>query len=915
MDGQQLASILADSENDPISNLNKLLPISPAVGMEEFVQQCDGLIDGVDPRQHPFPEVRSILLPKTKVSVTPFQLLEGWKMLNQRERTGLRGGLQASSAGVGKSYIILVSVILRSLMAENARLVKEFWSKSDAKGPSTRARPARANHLPDSARGGGLRCPSQTSGSIICYCVPSSKTRSFVDGVSPKGACLIQAPLPIVVQWIRIFESAVLDPAAFNLIIVNPDVPPRLKRDFARETRSLQPGARGSYPAPETYIFCSSHTNLKVFETFTSPGIELGIMFSDESHKAMKLESRSLAIAEAQARTGSGLDLWLVSATPIRLLEDFELPVRLFCNSTDLARAASVANMVTAHKTAMSSAESMFTFLTNWSKVFDNKLVLRNTVTSQFNGRPITGLQSIKPDIVWLQTPQQYFDDVQKVAYLNRGSIREKARIDKDNKKAFVLDYASRIDSTLHFVSLFPGAAGLILSKELDVKEEKIMDTIVAMRVSNKLKLETIASFQQHLGRITHGSPKLDFIVEEIGRMRADRSEREPDPRLQASLHGENLSLKKMVIITPTLGTAVFLYLFLMERMPDLNPVILHTNASTGDREAALNSFQSLTARQNAKHSYILITSFSSGGTGLNLQSANYQIFVSPPSSREMETQGFARTNRTGQRLTLHHTTLIMQDNPADIIRVVSYSGRTIWSSPFEMKRRLALVERDGSKKIQRLSDWGYQVDTVSEFAFEESGLSSVYPDLIEDECNVRHISHPEVGADYLDSLVSFDLATIADDTLAVSEAWNEDFDPRPKFERLQVRDIILGFWVYELGKPARDLKYIVYLTVIESNLDGRLQPPIYELMGMKKTLDEKLIIRRENQSPEEGEAFTILLKSAPFCIGAQKMCDEYPEFAGQIQSFEFLPQIVVDDDGRTQPFPSFNFRIAFRRG
>lgn len=877
--------------------------------MEEFVDQCSRLIAGMDPRRHLLPEVRSILLPKTKISVTPFQFLEGWKMLNQRERTGLRGGLQASSTGVGKSYMILVSVLLRALLFENARIVKEFWSKP-ATTRSSRARPAPEQHLSSTARGEGLRCPSQKNGDVICYCVPHSKTRNFVDGgFHPTGATLIQAPFPIVVQWIQIFENAVLDPAAFNLVILYPDVPLRLRRDFRRVTDSLVPGARGSQYAPETYIFCSSHTNTKIFETFTSAGIELGLHFVDESHRAMKMETHPLAIADAQSKSGDGVDLWLVSATPIRLLEDFEVPLRIFCTSTDLARAASVTGMVAAHKTARSSAENMETFLTQWSKVFDNKLVLRNTVTSTFNGRPITGLRRTKPDIIWLQTPQQDFEHVQKVAYLARGVIRDRASMVKINREVFALDYASGIDARLHFVSLFPGSAGLILTKELDVDEGNIMRTIDAMKVANKLKLETIEKFQQHLEKITRGSPKLDFIVEEIGRMRADKSKREPDPKLQSALHKEDLSIKKMVILTPTLGTAVFLYLFLMKRMPELNPVILHSSARTGDREAALNSFQTLTARKNAKHSYILITPFSSGGTGLNLQSANYQIFTSPPSSREMETQGFARTNRTGQRLALHHSTLIMRDNPADKINVVSYGGRKIWSDPFEMKRSLVLFERDGSKKIQRLSDWGYR---VTEFDFMFDVISDVYGEnLIDsDQCHARQITHPAATGDYLDRLVYFDPETIAGNQLGVSEAWNVKGDPRPPHERLALRDLLLGLWVYDIGRPARDLKSITYFTVVETHLMG-LRPIVYELMEMKKTWIEKLVILGDNQSPQEQEAFTTLLENAPFCIGVQKMLSEYPEFAGvQIQSFEFLPDI--DDDDWPELFPQFNFRINF---
>ncbi|KAH8759776.1 hypothetical protein F5883DRAFT_647684 [Diaporthe sp. PMI_573] len=619
----------------------------------------------------------------------------------------------------------------------------------------------------------------------------------------------------------------------------------------------------------------------------------------------MTLESRSMAIAKAQATIGDGVDLWLVSATPIRLLEDFELPVQIFSNSSNLSRAVSMAYMVAAYTTARSSDEDSDTFWENWSKVFDSQLVLRNIVTSQFHGRAITRLQTLEPDRVWLDTPQEHFEDVQEVAYLARQVIRGRASFAKEREQTFRLDYASDVDPRLHFVSLFPAAASLIRQNELNVDEEDVSRKVNAITISNKLKVEKIESYQKHLEQVSRNSPKLDFILEDIGRMRADREERVGDPSIQATLRRENLSIKKMVIITPTLGTAVFLYLFLLKRVPDLNPVCFHLSASPSDREAALNSFQSLTARKNARHSYILITPFSTGGTGLNFQSANYQILVYPPSTRNVETQAFARTNRTGQRLALHHKVLIMQDNPADRINVVKYAGRSIRNDPFEMSRRLVLVELDGSKKVQRLEDWGYKVTDFEEPDLAEYFVKQTFPTIDASQFQACRVSLPDV--DTLDDFIHFNWNTIAFNTMCVNEAWNDE-DKRPRHEKLNLRDIILGIWVYRLNRAVRDLKTIIYCTVIEKTLSLNMRRRVYILMT--EELTRSLVIRRQGGSPQECEAFDTLLNGAPFCVGAQKMLEEYSEFAGvQIERFEF--DVPVPDPYSREPF--FNFRIDFQ--
>ncbi|KAL2288588.1 hypothetical protein FJTKL_03947 [Diaporthe vaccinii] len=61
------------------------------------------------------------------------------------------------------------------------------------------------------------------------------------------------------------------------------------------------------------------------------------------------------------------------------------------------------------------------------------------------------------------------------------------------------------------------------------------------------------------------------------------------------------------------------------------------------------------------------------------------------------------------------------------------------------------------------------------------------------------------------------------------------DYDTRP--ERLPLRDIQLGIWVYSVGRDAADLLYIKYLDVYEPNL-VEITPHVYELMGVPQSQD-----------------------------------------------------------------------------
>ncbi|KAK7716762.1 hypothetical protein SLS63_010965 [Diaporthe eres] len=95
------------------------------------------------------------------------------------------------------------------------------------------------------------------------------------------------------------------------------------------------------------------------------------------------------------------------------------------------------------------------------------------------------------------------------------------------------------------------------------------------------------------------------------------------------------------------------------------------------------------------------------------------------------------------------------------------------------------------------------------------------------------------------------------------------DDDTRP--ERLPLRDIQLGIWVYSVGRAAADLLYIKYLDVYEPNLVA---------------ITPQVIFRNYHTENEE-KAYDLLHNETPFGNGAQKMTDEFAEMQGkEVEAF-----------------------------
>lgn len=217
-------------------------------------------------------------------------------------------------------------------------------------------------------------------------------------------------------------------------------------------------------------------------------------------------------------------------------------------------------------------------------------------------------------------------------------------------------------------------------------------------------------------------------------------------------------------------------------------------------------------------------------------------------------------------------------------------------------------------KVIQKLEDWGYHVydddDDDDDEYLRRIYVGDTYPDVKESQFQAIRITAPSTGL-VIDELIHFDVGTTAGNTLAVTQAWNKKNDEGPQHEKLSLREIILAFWVFRLRRAAHDLSAIIYYSVIEKELRDNLFQFVYTLMD--QDLLTNLVLNRETESPQEKRAFSLLLNTAPFCIGVNKMLEEFEEFTGvYIQSFEFLPVDTEDPDPTNTPV--FHFRIKFHK-
>jgi hypothetical protein len=662
---------LASERPNPLADLESLLPVRHTFDDEDgFIALCNDLLV-LNAQEHRDPTRRTIKIPGTTgVFISPNQFYHSWHLLSQRGR-GLNGGILADEAGTGKTYVFFAACLLRALAFESERAVRLYWS---GKGKKKVGRHAE-HHLPEGAN--GRSCPSQKPGDLACYCVPGSLTRIICDH-TPSGVSTIHAASETWPDILNMVQTAGLNPSMYQLYLVHNNAPARFTRPLQPLVKTLSRGAETDLKSfsPASYIFITILQSPRLRHVFSEATLNVGFSIFDEAHQILRPKD-SLTFRMASEYSHHGADVWFVTATPFSgcTLGDWSAPMKLIAPSRGAAMRALDTALANAEVTG--NADDARFFRAHFDVVFDRDLVVRHLGTSKFLGKPISDVQDIIPRVISRETPLQHRSAVQELA--NQIAYQD-PRLSNPAQRGL-----------LYLVSLFPAAAQLILDDPITFDTASIRDLV--RQVKNRLRIEESEPLRRLADQIAKDSPKLDYILEELNRMNEDMRERDQidSPNTSRFGAGEDLKMKKMVIITPTVVSAVFLYLALIRHRPDVS--LIHNWVSAQEKEQTVNNFKSLSAAKLVKHTRVLIAPFAAIGTGANLQVASYEILTSPLPDKASQVQAFARTNRSGQRLRpLSHKILVLEDSPVDRIVLASHATLDMDSDPFNINEPLRIT-------------------------------------------------------------------------------------------------------------------------------------------------------------------------------------------------------------------------------
>ncbi|KAK7749676.1 hypothetical protein SLS53_000255 [Cytospora paraplurivora] len=382
------------------------------------------------------------------------------------------------------------------------------------------------------------------------------------------------------------------------------------------------------------------------------------------------------------------------------------------------------------------------------ASTFRKVLVLRYRDTSKFFGMPISSIQDVEPTVISRKTPkalrkavQSAIEDIQQVIpsglpYAN-------------NFNASV--HAKRALERLYFLSVFPGAAKLMREKGHLVDDESIKEMV--KQIGDRSKVDTITFVAENWHIFAKDSPKLEYIVSDIDRMYGDRQLR---PHIDTSSPRPggvpqrqiDRGLKKMVITTPTLGTAIFIYRALLHKKlgPEyVNPVLLHEYLLPSHKKKILEDWDDLSAGKN--HFRVLITTFAAGGTGTNLQAANYHILTNPLPLASQQFQTFRRTNRTGQALPVKQKLLVLEDSPVDRILMAHHANQQIMSDPYEVDAPMELAPFEEAGVRRKQPSFGR---THEEVGFDHRAASQLRKSPMEGESRSVPLPAPRSEPEHL---------------------------------------------------------------------------------------------------------------------------------------------------------------------
>ena len=507
--------------------------------------------------------------------------------------------------------------------------------------------------------------------------------------------------------------------------------------------------AKDAYP--ERFLLFATHMPEKLTEFFQLPvplrrkagagarerktvyGCPVGIQLVDEFHKA---KNDVIALAQqhkhlqSNDKGGDSFDFWAITGTPLPAkLTDLE-------NITDIvqrlpewddpasshhgSRVFELRKLQEAYEKAIAedgTPEQASEFRTRAEKFFHGGLVKRHTEASTFFGKRIFSLQDIDAKVAVHNTPDALKENVGKIVARVGIKIREamaesRSGAASDNNWEQAVRSSSLFNHMmdLEILATFPGAARLMLASPpiIDFGLAAIRTEIRKVEDHDVTKIEL---FQKHLDTVIEGSPHMATILATLDAMARDKQKRRAlptpvtaDANTRSALPKKKLdtSLKKLVVLCPRMGEAIFVYLALRKLRPDFNPVFLHADLKLAERTALLQNFNRLDAPTPAGVVHcarVLVGTFRDAGTGNDLTVANYQILTGPLRLRSQQDQAFGRTNREGQTLKLQHKLLVTEDSPVDRIVMATQARRHIVSDPFNMDERLELAAIDEADK------------------------------------------------------------------------------------------------------------------------------------------------------------------------------------------------------------------------
>lgn len=712
---------------------------------EQFERFCR-FFPHIDPTQRE--NTRSIRFKHTKLTVTPHQFTRAMEILFQDHTTGgLSGGILASDMGTGKSFIILCTVVLRSILFESRRRAEREWDEVETREQSLKrgsnVRPIRLDHLPRNApRGRGLKCPTQSQRPLDCecFCQPDSATRTQISRLK-RGVALIQVPSASMPAWLSTLEDANFSRMAYNFQVLysGPPLSSRLQPspEFLRGKNSKwkmgavlpegHPGGIISRPqeltwmaqsadlshsssmAMETYIVVTSHNSTQLTDLFSwhinelspapqncqfppegLPAVPLGIVFIDEAHKVLGKDSVPLRMAALNRRvlpTPSATtvgDVWLVSGTPFGgQLEDLAAAVSWFAPD----RAQDATALVEAYNAIEPAMTNRGLFEMLFNRVFGGQLTIRDDRDTTFQGSRITDIRNVRPQYISRETPQNQ-------SHYVRMLMTTKVTVGPPDAYFDTLQELKQNTQLLYLLSMFPGAAKALLDSpdtpftDLDMRRmiRREKNTVGESLTSNK----TFRSLAEKLSKSPR-SPKLQYILDELDRLDRDRTPRPQLSKAGASAHvQDDLTMKKLVIITPTVFTAVMLYVILARYHPRTRPLLYHEDLKQSQRADVLRRFNSLRKRDGPCRVFIAPASVAS--EALNLQIANRLILTSPLLNAHQESQALARVNRVGQVLDVQLKILLLEDSPIDRIVVAHRANAKFLSDPFNVVEPVKVV-------------------------------------------------------------------------------------------------------------------------------------------------------------------------------------------------------------------------------